>query len=155
MVKLEKPRLNDASEIHRIVNLYAKNGDLLPLSLVEIYEDIRDFFVARGGDGRVLGVSALKVAWEDLAEIRSLAVLEEYRGKGIGGMLVKACFEEANRLGVKRLFVLTKRPSYFGRFGFKEVDRHELPFKVWMDCLRCPKYPDYCDEVAMQLLLKR
>jgi len=150
-IRIEKPKTKDAKEILKIVNLYAQKGDLLPLSLAEIYENIRDFFVAKGSKGKIVGVSSLRIVWEDLAEIRSLAVLEEYRGKGIGKTLIKECLKEAKELGIKKIFVLTKKPAYFESFNFKRVDKADLPFKVWMDCLRCPKYPDHCDEVALVL----
>ena len=146
-MKLEKATLKDAPQIHRLINSYTGNGFLLPRSLMEIYESIRDFFVIRDGE-RIVGTAALKIVWEDLAEIRSVLVLEEYKGKGWGRALIRACVEEAKSLGVKKVFVLTNSPGYFSRLGFRLVDKRELPHKVWSDCLKCPKFPD-CDEVAM------
>ena len=146
-MKLEKATLKDAPQIHRLINSYAGDGFLLPRSLMEVYESIRDFFVIRDGE-RIVGTAALKIVWEDLAEIRSVLVIEEYKGKGWGRALIKACIEEAKSLGVKRVFVLTNSPEYFSKLGFRLVDKRELPHKVWSDCLKCPKFPD-CDEVAM------
>ncbi len=146
-MKVEKATLGDAPQIHRLINSYAGEGFLLPRSLMEIYESIRDFFVIREG-GQVVGTAALKVVWEDLAEIRSVLVSSRYKGKGWGRALIEACIEEARGLGVRKVFVLTNSPQYFARLGFKLVDKRELPHKVWSDCLKCPKFPD-CDEVAM------
>ncbi len=151
-MKVRKAILEDASEIHKLINLYAKKGSLLPRSLAEIYESIRDFFVVAGEDG-IVATAALKIVWRDLAEIRSLAVLESHKGKGIGKALVEACLKEARGIGVKRVFVLTNIPDYFSSMGFALVDKKRLPQKVWFDCIRCPKFPD-CDEVAMILDLE-
>lgn len=146
-MKVEKATLGDAPQIHRLINSYAGEGFLLPRSLMEIYESIRDFFVIKEGD-RVVGTAALKVVWEDLAEVRSVLVAEGYKGRGWGRALIEACIREARELGVRRVFVLTNSPHYFSRLGFRMVDKRELPHKVWSDCLKCPKFPD-CDEVAM------
>jgi len=124
---------------------------MLALSRSELYEKIRDFTVAcdaASPDSKLLGCSALRIVWEDLAEIRSLAVAEEAQARGIGTQLVDACLDEARSLGVGRVFALTYIPEFFGRFGFREVDKDELPHKVWADCIRCPKFPN-CDEVAV------
>jgi amino-acid N-acetyltransferase len=88
--------------------------------------------------------------WEDLAEIRSVAVAEEAGRKGLGTKLVTACLDEAHELGLKKVFCLTYKPNFFGKFGFRVVDKSELPHKVWRDCINCVKFPD-CDEIAMIL----
>jgi amino-acid N-acetyltransferase len=95
-----------------------------------------------------VGICALHICWDDLAEIRSLAVQEEVRNKGMGAKLVRACLEESKSLGVKSVFALTYRPDFFERLGFKKVDKAVLPHKIWTDCLKCVKFPD-CDEVAV------
>ncbi|RMG56963.1 MAG: N-acetyltransferase, partial [Deltaproteobacteria bacterium] len=115
-----------------------------------IYENIRDFFVCEDEDGGVVGVAALHVMWEDLAEIRSLAVKEGSEGGGIGRMLMDACLSEARSLGIKRVFALTYRSGFFEKFGFREVEKSTLPQKIWTDCLKCSKFPD-CDETAVIL----
>jgi len=120
---------------------------LLPRSLSELYARVRDFFVAED-DGRVIGCAALKIIWDDLSEIASLAVKLEYQRKGIGRQLVEACLEEAKSLGLPRTFVLTYETAFFERLGFKVVDKSIFPQKIWVDCLKCPKFPN-CDEVAM------
>lgn len=148
---VRKARVEDAPRIQELLNAYASQGLLLQRSLGEIYDNLRDFFLLEEG-GRVVGVCALHICWEDLAELRSLAVEDGSRGKGLGRELVETCLQEARQLGVKRVFLLTYIPDYFRRFGFQEVDKATLPHKIWGDCLRCVKFP-HCDEVAMLLEL--
>jgi amino-acid N-acetyltransferase len=143
-----KATLADAKEIRELVNGYADDGLMLPLSLSEVYDRLRDFSVER--DGALLGCCSLRIVWDGLLEIRSLAVAEAARGHGVGRRLVEACLAEARELGPTRVFALTYIPDYFARFGFARVDKSELPHKVWADCVKCPKFPD-CDEVAVVL----
>jgi amino-acid N-acetyltransferase len=144
---IRKAKLNDIKEIQRLIKLYAPKGGILPRSLSELYDHLRDFFVFVR-NRKVIGICALHICWEDLAEIRSLAVEEEDQKRGIGAKLVKACLEESKSLGVKRVFALTYQPEFFERLGFKKVDKTVLPHKIWTDCLRCVKFPD-CDETAL------
>lgn len=147
-----KAKIVDVPQIHKLVNSFGLQGLMLPRPMSEIYENLRDFFVVREGN-EVLGCGALHICWEDLVEVKSVAVLEANQGKGIGAVLVNACIEEAKAFDVAEIFVLTYEPEFFARFRFKEVDLMELPRKVWGECQRCPKYPD-CDENAMILQLK-
>lgn len=144
---LRKAEINDVKEIQKLLNHYASRGDMLSRSLSELYEALRDFYIVEEA-GQIVGVSALHIVWEDLAEIRSVAVAEETGRKGIGTEVVNACIDEAKQLGLKRLFCLTYKPDFFARFGFRIVDKAELPHKVWGDCIKCAKFPD-CDEIAM------
>ncbi|HEX9920913.1 MAG TPA: N-acetyltransferase [Candidatus Methylomirabilis sp.] len=144
---IRKARLSDVKEIQRLVNFYADRGEMLPCSLSELYERVRDFYVFEDR-GEIVGVSALHLSWEDLAEIRSLAVKEPYIRRGIGTDLVKACLEEAGSLGIRRVFVLTYKPNFFQHLGFRPVDKSQLPHKIWTDCIKCVKFPE-CDEIAM------
>lgn len=156
--EIRKARTGDVHAIHALLSHYAKLGMLLPRALSELYDHLRDYVVLeeRGGqstdgekDGeRILGVCGLGICWEDLAEIRSLAVAEELQRCGLGRRLVEACLEEARAIGLRRVFTLTYVPGFFSRLGFSEVDKSVLPHKVWADCLKCPKFPD-CDEIAM------
>jgi len=146
---VEKARIDDPPRIVALVNHYADRQLMLPRSLNETYECLRDFFVWREG-GEVLGCAALHVSWEGLGEIRSLAVREDATGRGIGRRLVESCLEEARELGMRRVFVLTYIPEFFEQFGFRPYAKENLPHKVWADCLNCPKFPD-CDEVALAL----
>lgn len=146
---IRKARLTDAKAVHRLINDYAVRGLLLPRSLNELYENIREYFVWEEG-GRIIGVCGLHVAWEDLAEVRSLAVAESAAGRGIGRALVERCLEEARELAVPKVFALTYQEGFFAKMGFVEVDKQTLPQKIWADCLKCVKFPD-CDETALML----
>jgi amino-acid N-acetyltransferase len=143
---IRKAKLKDVNEIQRMIKFYSTRGGILPRSLSELYDHLRDFFVFVR-NRKVIGICALHICWDDLAEIRSLAVQEEVRKRGIGAKLVKACLEEARLLGVKRVFALTYQPEFFAGLGFEKVDKTVLPHKIWTDCLKCVKFPD-CDEVA-------
>lgn len=144
---IRKAVIADAKAIHRMLMVYAKDGQMLPRSLSEIYENIRDFFVFED-QGEVVGTVCLTICWEDLAEVRSLAVVEGRIGGGIGRKLVEACLEEARRFGLRRVFALTYKQIFFERLGFHEIEKSELPHKIWSDCLKCAKFPD-CDEIAV------
>jgi len=147
---LRKARIDDVKTIHRMINSSAGKGEMLPRSLMDIYNSLRDFFVYYDEDeSQVAGICAMNIIWENLAEIRSLYVDENHRGKGIGKELVEACISEAITLGLFKIFTLTYKKDLFAQLAFKEVDKTTLPEKIWSDCLRCSKYPDYCDEVAM------
>lgn len=147
MKSVEKASVKDAIVIHQMINYFADRGEMLPRSLSEIYENIRDYYVVKEGE-RVIACAALHVSWEDLAEVKSLAVNKDSQKQGIGAQLVAACLNEAKALGIPTVFCLTYQPAFFAKFGFCQVDKMELPRKIWGDCLRCPKFPD-CDEVAL------
>ena len=151
---LRKARIGDVRTIHRMINTSAGKGEMLSRSLMDIYKSVRDFIVYEDDDNQtVIGVCALNIVWENLAEIRSLYVDDTCRQKGIGRKLVEFCLSDAITLGLFRIFSLTYKKEFFAKLGFKEVDRTTLPEKVWSDCFRCPKYPDYCDETAMMIEL--
>jgi amino-acid N-acetyltransferase len=145
--KIRKAKISDVKQIHKFINEFAKKENMLPRSLNELYENIRDFFVFEE-DGIIKGVCALHVLWEDLAEIRSLAVKKEQQRQGIGKTLINKCLQEAKGLGIKRVFTLTYIPDFFKKLDFIEVDKTKLPHKIWGDCIRCPKFPE-CDEYAL------
>jgi len=144
---IRKATIEDIKEIQELINFYAKKDRMLPRSLNELYENIRDFFVYEK-DKRILGCVALHVTWENLAEIRSLVVLETEQRQKIGSELVKAVFEDAKLLEVKRIFALTYIPAFFEKFGFKKIEHSELPHKIWSECIKCIKFPD-CEEIAL------
>jgi amino-acid N-acetyltransferase len=147
---LRKARVGDVKTIHRMINISSGRGEILPRSLMDIYGSLRDFFVCVDEENKsIIGICAMNIIWENLAEIRSLYVEDKYRNSGIGKKLVEACISEAITLELFRIFTLTNSPEFFKWLGFKEVDRSSLSEKIWSDCFRCSKYPDYCDEVAM------
>jgi len=146
---IRKATIDDIKEIQELINFYAKQDRMLPRSLNELYENIRDFFVYEE-KGKILGCCGLHVAWENLAEIKSLAVDESQQKKGIGAMLAKQALEDAKKLKVKRVFALTYAPSFFEKLGFKKIEHAELPHKIWSECIKCVKFPD-CAENALAM----
>jgi len=151
---IRKAKIQDVKSIHGIITYYANQALLLPQSLSELYDHLRDFYVVENNEakGRLLGVCGLSISWEDLGEIKSLAVVEEGQRRGLGSRLVEACISEAVELGLSKVFVLTLIKGFFARFGFREVEKSLLPHKIWADCVKCPRFPD-CDEIAMILEL--
>ena len=146
-MKIEKARISDVTQMHKLINYFADKGEMLARPLSEIYENIRDYFIAREGE-RVVACAALHVCWSDLAEIKSLAVAEDSQRQGIGNQLVETCLIEAEEIGMPVVFCLTYKPTFFEACSFSHIDKAELPRKIWGECYRCPKYPD-CDEVAL------
>lgn len=150
---IRKATIRDVKAIHRLLKKHADRGELLPRALSDLYDCLRDFsvFEEKSG-GSIIGVCALHVCWEDLAEIRSLAVCKQYQGKGIGSTMVTTALGEAQNLGIGRIFTLTYRPDFFNKHGFKIIDKATLPQKIWAECVKCVKFPD-CDEIAMLKIL--
>lgn len=148
MIQIEKAKITDVPTMHRLINSFADKGEMLHRPLSEIYENIRDYFVAKDDGVLLVGCAALHVNWSDLAEIRSVAVASEYQKKGVGFQLVRACVREARDLGLPVVFCLTYKPAFFERLEFSKVDKMQLPQKVWNECYRCAKFPT-CDEVAL------
>lgn len=146
---IRKAVVSDVEKVHKIINYFASKDLMLPRSLREIYENIRDYFVYIDG-GEIIGCAALHVFWKDLSELKSLAVQEPHQKKGVGGELLRECIQEAKSLGVERLFVLTYQPEFFQHRGFRLVEKESLPHKIWTECIRCPKFPD-CNEVPLIL----
>ena len=144
---IRRAQADDAPAIHALIHRYAGQDLLLPRPLADIYDRIRDFWVATD-DGLVVGCAALRIWWHDLAEVRSLAVAADAGGHGHGGQLVEAVASEASRYGVRVLFALTRIEAWFSAHGFTTVDRRVLYQKVWGDCARCP-FRHACDEVAV------
>lgn len=146
-MKIRKAHISDIKEIQKLVNEFARKEQMIPRSVNELYENIRDFVVAEDRN-RIVGTCALHVLWEDLAEVRSLAVSIDFQKKGIGSRMVRSCLTDAKALGIKRVFVLTYQPDFFRKLKFKDTDKSGLPQKIWGDCIRCPKFPE-CDEFAL------
>ena len=146
--------MGDIKKIYKLLQYYADKDLLLGRSLSSLYDQLRDFSVFAEVDSdnpdseKLVGVCALHICWENLAEIRSLAVIDGYHGKGVGRQLVNRALKEADSYGITRIFTLTYQPDFFRKLGFKDVDKAELPHKVWSDCINCSKFPD-CNEEAL------
>jgi len=149
---IRKARIQDVAAIHRLINFWAEKGEMLARSLNEIYENLRDYFVYCE-DEKMLGCAALHIMWEDLGEVKSVAVVPEYQHKCIGTQLLKCCLAEAEELGLPRVFALSFKPQFFVQNGFEFIDKTTLPQKVWTECIKCPKFPD-CNETAVQIYLR-
>lgn len=146
---IRKAVLDDVKSIHSLLQTYSEKGELLGRPLSKLYEDLRDFWVFEDPeDQKLVGCCALQFCWEDLAEIRSLAVSPDYTGKGIGTALTDRAIQEAVYFKIKDLFTLTYRTSFFERFDFSIIDKNKLPLKIWADCVTCVNFPN-CDETAM------
>ncbi|MDA8217278.1 MAG: N-acetyltransferase [Dehalococcoidales bacterium] len=144
---IRRATIRDVTQIQQLVNGLAETGALLPRALSELYENLRDYYVV-ADEERVVACCALHICWEDLAEVRSLAVDGAHQGQQLGRGLVQRCLEEAELLGLATVFTLTRKPEFFEHCGFWRVDVAELPRKIWGECFRCPKFPN-CDEVAL------
>jgi amino-acid N-acetyltransferase len=134
--------------IQDLIRTFADRKLMIRRSLGELYESIREFLVATDANGRVIGCVALHVFWEDLAELKCLAVSESEHGQGVGRALVEACWDAARELEIKTVFTLTYVSAFFEKCGYHVVEKADLPHKIWNECVRCPLFPN-CNEVAL------
>jgi amino-acid N-acetyltransferase len=164
-IVLQKAQIRDVQEILNLINGYAAAALMLPRGPQYLYENIRDFVIAsdhkvpvysmmetREELHLIVGCGSLHVLWDDMAEIRSLAIHPDYKHLGLGSKLVDFIIKEARQLGIKRLYTFTLTENFFKPLGFKRLKRDELPPKMWGECSRCPKYFK-CDEVGMVRVL--
>lgn len=142
-----KAAFGDVEAIHKLVNDYADTGLMLPRSRNVLYETLRDVTVAEY-NGEIVGVGGLHLVWDELAEIRAMAIAPQATRQGIGRRIIEELTQEAKALGIKTLFTLTYQPGFFSKMGFYEVGKEQLPHKVWKECINCAKFPN-CDEIAM------
>lgn len=147
-IAIRRARLPDVGSILELTRDFGREGVMLPLSVGDTVERIRNFLLARTPDGRLIGCVAIDPAWERLMEIRSLAVAREFQRRGVGRRLMLAALDDAREFGAEEVFSLTYVPDFFRRFGFERTDRNALPHKIWLVCVKCPKFPD-CDEIAV------
>jgi amino-acid N-acetyltransferase len=150
-ININKASINDIFDIQSLIKPFAENNEMLPKSIYELIECIRDFWIIKIGD-KAIACGALHVTWFDIAEIRSLAISKEFQRKGIGSKIIVTLLNEAKKMRIPKVFALTYKPEFFKKFGFKIVDKDSLPKKVWTDCIKCPKFPN-CDEIAVEYLL--
>lgn len=140
--------MGDVRQMHALLSHFADKREVLPRAISEIYENLQQFHVALDGN-KIIGTGALYVTWDNLAEVKALAVDEKYHGKGIGKQLLEACLADAARLEIRRVFTLTMRAGFFEHFGFRHVSKDGLPHKVWTECVKCIYFPERCVEYAM------
>ncbi|MBE3585783.1 N-acetyltransferase [Desulfofundulus thermocisternus] len=146
-MNIRKARIADMESVHSLITYYADRGLMLARSRSALYEAVREFTVAEE-NGQVIGAGSLHIIWEDLAEIRALAVDPRYTRRGIGRRLVQSFLEEARELGLPRVFALTYQAGFFIKCGFQPIAKEKLPQKVWKECINCPKFPS-CEEEAV------
>lgn len=149
---LRKATISDVPQIQKLIAYFADRDEMLHRSMNELFETIRDFHVIEE-NGEVRACAAVHVTWDDLAELKSVAVSHESQGRGYGKIVVARALEEAAALGLRRIFALTYKPQFFEKFGFRVVDRNTLPHKVWGECIKCHKFPN-CNEIAMMYYLQ-
>ena len=149
---VRKGAMHDIGPILDLINGYAARGIMLPRTEFEMSEAIRDFSVATL-ENRLLGCGALHFYTPRIAEIRSLAVHEEAKTKGVGRKLVERLIGEAQEYELDAVFAFTYVAEFFQKVGFQTVERGTLPLKAWKDCLRCPKF-QACDEIAVLRILR-
>lgn len=147
-MKIRPARVGDVPAIHDLIKIFAERKLMIRRSLGELYEAVREFFVAEDESGEVVGCAALHVFWADLAELKCLAVSEQIQGRGFGRLLVDACWEAAQDLEIESVFTLTYVPEFFERCGYHRIDKADLPHKIWNECVRCPLFPS-CNETAL------
>jgi len=148
-VNIREARTSDVRAVRQLVDTYSSDRILLSKATVTLFEDIQEFYVAEV-DGVVVGCGALHVLWEDLAEVRTLAVDKEYRGQGIGDLLLRRLLQQARHLGVARVFCLTFEVEFFSRHGFAEIEGAPVSHDVFEQLLE-----SYDEGVAEFLGLER
>ncbi len=146
-VRTRRARVDDAPDVHRLIAVCSELGFMLPRTLGQIYETMQEWIVAEE-NGKIVGCAALHVDCSLLAEVRSVAVDPARQGRGIGRLLIEAQVVAARDMGVPNVFVLTDKPALFQKLGFHEVDKADLPRKIWRDCVNCPVFPE-CHETAL------
>jgi amino-acid N-acetyltransferase len=151
---IRKARVTDVNEMFRIINYYAEKQLMLPKTQLQLFENLRDYSVAvdEANPSQILACGALHIYWENLAEVRAVAVAPGSARRGVGTTLVEKLLDEAREMEIEQVFVFTYEPKFFGRFGFIQVEHRTMPLKVYNECFNCPKF-NKCDELAMVLHL--
>lgn len=135
MITVRPARTSDVKAIRELVDSYAAPGQMLSKETVTLYESVQEFIVAES-DGVVVGCGALHVLWEDLAEVRTVAVAQKFHKQGIGHQILRAIIDRAHTVGVKRIFCLTFQTQFFGSFGFTEIHGTPVEPDVYAELLR-------------------
>ncbi len=146
-MNIRHAKVSDVKSIHNLVEHYANNKEMLHRSLNAIYENIQEYVIAEENN-IIIACGALHVSWDNLAEIKALAVAPDYVGKGIGKQIVKVLENNAINLDVTRTFALSFKPEFFIKLGYTVVPKDMLPQKIWSECINCYLFPD-CGEVPL------
>lgn len=146
-MKIRPAKVQDVKQMHKIIEFYADNKEMLHRSLNSIYENIQEYVVAEE-KGKIIACGALHVSWDDLAEVKALAVEKSYARKGIGTKIVKTLEQNALALGIYATFALSFKPEFFKKMGYEVISREILPQKIWSECINCHLFPD-CGEVPL------
>ena len=146
-MKIRQAEVQDVKQMHRIIEFYADNKEMLHRSLNSIYENIQEYVVAEY-KGKIIGCGALHVSWDNLAEVKALAVEKTYARQGIGTKIVKTLEQNALGLGIYTTFALSFKPEFFQKMGYEVISREVLPQKIWSECINCHLFPD-CGEVPL------
>lgn len=146
-MKIRPAKVQDVKQMHKIIEFYADNKEMLHRSLNSIYENIQEYVIAED-KGNIIACGALHVSWDDLAEVKALAVEKSYARKGIGTKIVKTLEQNALALGIYATFALSFKPEFFKKMGYEVISREILPQKIWSECINCHLFPD-CGEVPL------
>ncbi|MCR4663697.1 MAG: N-acetyltransferase [Endomicrobiaceae bacterium] len=146
-MKIRPAKVQDVKQMHRTIEFYADNKEMLHRSLNSIYENIQEYVVAEY-KGKIIGCGALHVSWDNLAEVKALAVEKTYARQGIGTKIVKTLEQNALGLGIFTTFALSFKPAFFQKMGYEVISREVLPQKIWSECINCHLFPD-CGEVPL------
>jgi amino-acid N-acetyltransferase len=134
-ILIRPARTGDVKQIRSIIDTFAAPGKMLEKETVTLFESVQEFVVAVSGD-QVIGCGALHVLWEDLAEVRTVAVKEEFHKNGIGHQIIEAIIDRARLIGVERIFCLTFQTEFFGKHGFKVIEGTPVEPDVYQELLR-------------------
>jgi amino-acid N-acetyltransferase len=142
--------LADVPQLETLIAPYVATGDLLPRSNYDVCRHIKEYVVAQGPDGAIVGCGSLKIYSQALGEIAGLAVHPDAQGGGVGRAIMETLVAEARASGLTEVLALTRKPAFFLKLGFLPSEKEHFPLKVWADCARCPRQ-NCCDEVAVVL----
>ncbi len=151
-LELRPAALADVPALEALMAPYVATGDLLPRSNYDLCRHVKEYMVAEGPDGAIVGCGSLKIYSRDLAEVAGLAVRADLQGGGVGRALTLALVAEARANGIAEVLALTRKPAFFHKLGFVLAEKQHFPLKVWADCARCPRQ-NCCDEIAVVLTL--
>ena len=149
-LRVERASLRDTYDIHEVINYFADKGEMLHRTKDEINQNINDFVVVKNKTGELIGTAALHKLDDRLGEIKAVAVKENWQGQGIGSILVQSCLQDAFKLELNEIFVLTNKPDFYKKMEFSLSNVTKFPMKIWSECMACSKFFS-CNEIIMSL----